>query len=148
MRLFMIAALAAGLALPAIAAGLPENPTPSRCHGEMDGTALTTAIEFADGSMVEAPWRVVGFRQSADRGRVTGRTVSVYLDRIVEIDAAGKRVATPFPTPIETSFRGRDDDEIVHQAAQVWCMTVIKVKEDGGSLVPQVGDRKPLLRSA
>lgn len=134
MRGLTIVAAAAALLITSGASAQQTDAVPT-CSGELDGTRLTTTIEYADGYAVEAPWRVLTNRPVSSE---PGRVIAVHLDRIVErVPESGQKVTTPFPNPIQTTFEGADMDAIVSQAAQVWCVTVMNVREDGGSMVPE-----------
>ena len=136
----IVAATAVVLSLGFSTAG--DETQPPNCTGVLEGEKLTTTIEFADGSSVDAPWRVVQVRQVSQQRGAAARVLAVHLDRVVEKDPTGNRTTTPFPSPIETTFQGQDDDEVVFNAAQVWCITVLKVKTDE---VPSTGaKRRPL----
>jgi hypothetical protein len=126
---FMIHALAC-LAI-AIPVGLGGGGEPGEeddgplCRASLEGDQLTTAIEFADGYTVEGPWTVVLAEQDAEARQM----LTAVLDRIVEVRGeSGDRVESPFPTPIETTFEGRDDAEVVQRAAEVWCVVVMKAQ--------------------
>lgn len=107
---------------------------PPACRGDMDGDRLTTTIEFADGYAVEAPWQVRYNRTARLDNGAEGIEVGASLDRIVEVDPrTGERVTTPFPEPIETTFRADNERELIHQAAQIWCLTVLRAQQEAGS---------------
>lgn len=134
MRGLMTCVAAAALLVPSGAPAQQPAGGPT-CSGELDGTLLTTMIQYADGYAVEAPWKVLTNRPASLQSR---RVVAVHLDRIVEhVPESGQTVTTPFPSPIRTTFEGADMDAIVYQAAQVWCVTVMNVRTEGGSLVPE-----------
>jgi hypothetical protein len=148
MRLFTHAALVAALAFPALRSTGGENSAPANCSGSLQGNTLVTSIEFTDGYSVEAPWRVTQTRLTARQDGAPRWAIAANLDRIVERETANARpVTTPFPAPIETTFEGKDDDDAVFQAAQIWCLTVIKVKNEGGSLVP-ARQSTPIVKAA
>lgn len=141
-------AVAAILAVPvALTAQAPMENAPA-CSAELDGETLTTTIEFNDGYAVIAPWDVMGSRATTTNG-APGHVIAVHLDHIVEHDPiTGQAKTTPFPSPVETTFEGGDMDEVVYQAAQVWCMTVMRVRADGqGALVPPKSERKLPVRT-
>lgn len=139
---------AAALVVPAALAGQGPAAAPPACSGELDGQVLTTMIKFPDGYAVEAPWNVLANRPTSING-APGYLMSVHLDHIVEHDGVtGQATTTPFPSPIETTFEGATVDEVVYQAAQVWCMTVLRVRAEGeGALAPQQGQRKLPIRT-
>lgn len=127
---FLINAIA--LVALAIPAGLiAQNPgNAPACRASLDGDQLTTTIEFPDGYAVEAPWRVAWNRSASLEDGRPGVVAAARLDHIVEVDpATGQRVATPFPEPIETTFEGHSEEELIYRAAQIWCVTVLKAQE-------------------
>lgn len=139
---------AAVLAMPATLAGQAPADAPPACSGELDGEVLTTTIKFPDGYAVEAPWDVLASR-STSAGGAAGHVMAVHLDHIVEHDGlTGQATTTPFPSPIETTFEGATVDEVIYQAAQVWCMTVLRVRAEGeGALAPSQNTRKLPIRT-
>jgi hypothetical protein len=142
------------LALALLPAGLTaQSSQVPACKANLEGPRLTTTIEFRNGYAVEAPWRVVSNRVSSLGDGRPGRVVSARLSGIVEIDPeTGRRTATPFPEAIETVFEGRTHDDVLANAAQVWCMTVLKVH--GGDAAPEAAPRQrraptpPVVRAA
>lgn len=131
----MVKALAAlALVYPVgVVAQVPNREVPA-CRGSLEGDLLTTSIEFPNGYAVEAPWRITGNRRAALENGQRGVVMSASLDRIVEVDPRnGQRVTTPFPEPIETSFEGRDQDELIYRAAQIWCLTVLRAQEESSA---------------
>ena len=57
--------------------------------------------------------------------------MNASLDRIIEVQpGTGQRVTTPFPEPIETTFDGESEQELVERAAQIWCLTVIRAQQN------------------
>mgnify|MGYP001198383685 FL=1 len=103
----------------------PAEPEPS-CRGRLDNVLLTTTLQFPDGYAVEGPWRVISNREQPLEDGTMGRAVAASLDRVIEVDEAGNRSETPFPEPIETVFEGRTETELVYNAAQTWCRTVLQ----------------------
>src|SRR5690606_16947219 len=84
-----------------------------------------------DGYAVEGPWRVTGNRPVALEDGRPGMAMSASLDRIVEVDpATGQRITTPFSEPIQTTFEGQSEEDLVYRAAQIWCLTVLKAQEN------------------
>lgn len=121
------------LAVPAGLSAQQPGKAPS-CRASLDGDQLTTIIEFSDGYAVEAPWRVTWNRSASLRDGQKGVTANAKLDRIVEVDPKDKqRVVTPFPEPIQTTFEGHSEQELVHEAAKIWCLTVLKAQEQQGT---------------
>jgi hypothetical protein len=94
------------------------------CRAERRGEALITKIEYADGYGVEGPWRVM-----EDVRAGTATTVRAVLDRIVETRSfTSRRQMTALPTAIEMTFRGRSIRDLLDEAANVWCLTVMKAR--------------------
>ncbi|MBI4409235.1 MAG: hypothetical protein HY561_05975 [Gemmatimonadetes bacterium] len=106
-----------------------ESPT---CRATLEDQDLTTAIHFSNGYIVEAPWRITGNQNASLQNGRAGVVMSAVLDRIIETDpASGQRLTTPFDQPIETTFEGESDEDLVSRAAHVWCLTVLRVQEEG-----------------
>lgn len=101
--------------------GAPDAPEDRTCHGDLQGNVLKTTIEFEDGSRLIGPWRVA--HQSQDANRVTA-----VLDRVIEVDGRGELRTTPFPHGIAVLFEGRDERDMIDNAAQVWCSTVRRAR--------------------
>ncbi len=133
MRFFISFIAMLALAAPAGLLAQNSNNAPA-CRASLDGDLLTTAISFPDGYAVEGPWRVYGNRAvSLEDGR-PGMAMSASLDRIVEVDpATGQRITTPFSEPIQTTFEGQSEEDLVYRAAQIWCLTVLKAQENSHS---------------
>jgi hypothetical protein len=133
MRCLKLAIALVALAVPAAASAQQPGKAPS-CRASLDGDQLTTIIEFSDGYAVEAPWRVTWNRSASLQDGKKGVAAEAKLDRIVEVDPKDKhRVVTPFPEPIQTTFEGHSEQELVYKAAQIWCLTVLKAQEQQGS---------------
>jgi len=129
MRKLWNAMLLVALIIPAGLEAQTRDPAPA-CRGSLDGNRLTTTIEFADGYAVEAPWRVSWTRGAAFEDGTSGMVANAVLDRIIESNSRnGERIETSFPEPIETTFEGATEEELVYRAAQVWCLTVLKAQE-------------------
>lgn len=138
MRFLINTALALALAAPVGLSAQVPGDAPA-CRADMDGNRLTTTIEFSDGYAVEAPWSVTWNRSASLQDGSRGVAAAASLDRIVEVDpATGQRVVTPFPEPIETTFEGQSEDELIYRAAQIWCLTVLRAQEQsaGGAQRP------------
>ena len=136
-----ILALALALA-PCVA--LAQEPTghPS-CKADRQGDQLLTTVNYPDGYIVEAPWRILDVRSGVSTGN---RNISVLasLDRVIEYNPVKKeRVATPFPSSVEIVFEADSEDGILEAAAQVWCATVAKVR---GSIPGRIQKTSPAVR--
>lgn len=95
------------------------------CHADRDGEDLITKIEYPDGYTVEGPWRVTA--TATEKGAAT--TVTAELDHIVEIQAISREQhRTPLPGIVEMTFRGNSVSELLNEAANVWCATVIHAR--------------------
>ena len=126
--LFALALVLAPSAL--LAQALPDNPNNPSCKVDRHGDRLVTAVEYPDGYIVEAPWRILEQRNGVTNGNAT-LSVLVSLDRVVEYDPVKKeRVATPFPGPVQMLFEADSEDGILQAAAEVWCSTVAHVREN------------------
>jgi hypothetical protein len=130
------------LLLAALLPTAPAGPEP-RCHAELEGARLTTTIDFPDGYSVEGPWRVLQTQQaSASEGPML--VVDMALDRIIEEDdITGERTTTPLQQPVTVTFEAPSHPQIVHEAAQTWCRTVLRARSASaatrGSTVPVPG---------
>src|SRR5690606_30058943 len=95
------------------------------------GDRLTTTITFPNGYTVEGPWHVSGNRPVSLEDGTRGVAINASLDRIIEVEpGTGQRVTTPFPEPIETTFDGQNEQQLVERAAQIWCLTVIRAQQN------------------
>lgn len=101
----------------------PQEHASQACRGTLDGDELHTSIEFDDGSRLIGPWQVM----HTDESRASHRMAAV-LDRVIEVDTNGVRRTTPFPQRIAVMFEGRDERDLIDNAALVWCETVRKAK--------------------
>jgi hypothetical protein len=131
----LINAVVLAMTLPAdpaeIARDVPE------CRAEFDGGVLSTQVEFADGYVVEAPWRVTdaGLRELEDGSEA--RIVNAVLDRIVETDAITRRKRlTPFAQRVQVTFQGRTHGEVIDHAAELWCSTVLRLNGGENRFAP------------
>ncbi len=132
MRFLMKSVVAVALLAPVGLSAQAPADAPA-CRADLDGNRLTTTIEFSDGYAVEAPWTVNWNRAASLEDGSRGVSAKASLDRIVEVDpATGQRVVTPFPEPIETTFEGRSEEELIYRAAQIWCLTVLRAQEQSG----------------
>jgi hypothetical protein len=111
----------------------PDSPT---CRASLEGDLLVTGIDFPGGYSVEGPWTVLDSHRTARDDGAQGQLLTAVLDRIVEVQNTGQRVESSFPSPIETTFEGRDDAELVQRAAEVWCVVVMKAQGHMRSIPP------------
>ncbi|HEX7120247.1 MAG TPA: hypothetical protein VF212_15740 [Longimicrobiales bacterium] len=150
MRFLMTAVAALALVAPVgLSAQAPANAP--ACRADLDGNRLTTTIEFSDGYAVEAPWTVNWNRSASLEDGSRGVAADASLDRIVEVDPqTGQRMVTPFPEPIETTFEGRSEEELIYRAAQIWCLTVLRAQEQnsGGAHRPTSSPRRSSVGAA
>lgn len=129
MRLIINALAFTALALPVGLYGQEAGEGPA-CRATLDGELLTTTIEFTNGYVVEAPWRVTANRTAALEDGRRGLVVDAVLDRIIETEpATGEQRTTPFPDPIEAIFEGHSEEELVYRAAQIWCLTIMELQK-------------------
>jgi len=138
MRFLFKAVTALALLAPA-GLGAQAPPDAPACRADLDGNRRTTTIEFSDGYAVEAPWTVHWTRAASLEDGSRGVAADASLDRIVEVEpGTGQRVVTPFPEPIQTTFEGRSEEELIYRAAQIWCLTVLRAQEQsaGGAQQP------------
>lgn len=148
MRFIIQAAAVMALVVPGIAGAQQVSGREPVCRGSMAGGRLTTVVQFEDGYTVEAPWQVMQNRAGpiADGGR--GIQMGARLDRIIEVDpSTGVRQATPFPNPVDVTFEGRNRDELISRAAQVWCASVVKARADRARDDDKDDTPRPLFRA-
>jgi hypothetical protein len=101
------------------------------CRADMLGDVLTTQVEFADGFIVEGPWRII--TKSTVTAGEGGQIVAAILERFVEIDPVTDQTRiSHFREGVALTFRGRTQEELVAQAAQIWCSTVLRSQKNGG----------------
>jgi hypothetical protein len=94
------------------------------CRAERSGDELVTRIVFPDGYTVEAPWRVTAVATVAH-----GATITAVLDHIVETrPLSDAPQMTELPDAIQMTFRGRTMTDLLSEAAQVWCSTVLHTR--------------------
>jgi hypothetical protein len=116
------------LALLPMTLAAQSTPIQPNCSARSQGDRLVTTMEYPNGYIAEAPWRVANTRTDVLDGKST-MTVAAVLDRVIEYNPQnGERVATPFPALIEIIFEAEDQDGILEVAAKVWCSTVARVK--------------------
>jgi hypothetical protein len=103
-------------------------PEPS-CKARLSGRLLTTTIKFENGYGMEAPWQVLQTQRaflSEDRSILL---VDLTLDRIVEFDEiTGHRSTTALPQPVQVRVEGVSDTDVVSEAADTWCSSVLKAR--------------------
>jgi hypothetical protein len=122
-----INALILAFLVPAASADTVENGP--ACRAQIEGLNLLTTIEFPTGLTVEGPWRVVHTGEQVEG--VTQYVMFATLDRIIEKDAiSGSRNVIPFPEPVSLAFEGSDQKSLIHHAARVWCVTVMRAQEN------------------
>lgn len=99
------------------------------CRAQLNGLDLLTVVEFPTGLTVEGPWRVV---HTGDVEDGQARFVMyATLDRVIEKDEfTGARSIVPFPEPVSLAFEGPTQKDLIHHAAQVWCVTVMRAQEN------------------
>lgn len=91
------------------------------CRAEHNGEELVTRIVFPDGYTVEAPWHVTA-RASAGRSA----TITAVLDHIIETRPLSRsRLLTELPGRIQMTFHGQTMGDLLSEAAEVWCSTVM-----------------------
>ncbi|HWV57875.1 MAG TPA: hypothetical protein VNZ57_10515 [Longimicrobiales bacterium] len=113
------------------------------CRATLDGQQLTTVIEFSNGYHVVGPWRVMATRDRRLNGD-SGIAIDARLDRVIERNPGTDRdVTTPFPHPVQTSFEGATEQDLVTKAAEIWCTTVLRVQETQTSPSPGNGRPRP-----
>ncbi len=106
--------------------GAPAESQDQACRGELHGNELRTTIEFNDGSSLIGPWRIAQVAGS-DEHRVTA-----VLDRVIEVDQRGASQTTPFPHGVAVLFEGRNERDMIDNAAEVWCSTVRRARSVSG----------------
>lgn len=148
MRFMMKAVVAGALALP-VGAGAQQLAARSPvCRASMDGGQLTTVVQFEDGYTVEGPWQVLQNHAAALDDGVKGIQVGARLDRIVEVNpSTGERQSTPFPNPVDVTFEGHTQDELVSRAAQIWCASVMKARAEAPDKTTGPRHSTPLVRA-
>lgn len=99
------------------------------CKAELVGSDLLTRVELPTGMVIEGPWRIVhrGDLHAGEERFI----VFAQLDHFVERDAlTGDRVVVPFPEPIRLAFEGPSQLELIRNAAQTWCITVMRAQQN------------------
>lgn len=138
MQMFLEALLLTVL-LPA-ARPAANNDDPS-CRAELKGSRLTTTIEFNTGYRLEAPWKVVSSQHLEAPGNLKSIVADLLLEDLVETDAfTGRQLGTRLAEPIRLRLQAPSEPEIVFQAAQAWCTTVVQARRASTALDhPSVG---------
>jgi hypothetical protein len=122
----VVVAVAAVMLLRGVAYAQETSEAPV-CKADRQGETLLTKIEYPTGYTVEAPWTVTASVTGKTTGAVS--TVTAVLDRIVESwRVSGTRELTKLPGPLEMTFRGNSMNEILNEAAHVWCASVIRAR--------------------
>ena len=99
------------------------------CRAELKGQRLLTTYELPDGTLVEGPWQVVHTGTEANGQRMF--TMFAVLEQVIEKDGVtGNRKVIQFPSPVRLTFEGPNQRDLVHRAAQVWCVTVLRAQEN------------------
>ena len=111
-----------------------------RCRASITGDRLLTVYESSTGYMVEGPWRIIAAQPASFQpGKVT---ITAVIDRIVEYDPQTReRQTIPFPDAVEVVFEGADENELVLNAARIWCATVTKAQSS-------LDEKKPVAKPA
>lgn len=118
------AVLATGLLLAAASARAQNTENSPVCRAEPRGSDIVTRIQFSDGYVVEGPWRLMSRSEQK-----SATTVVAVLDRIIETQPLSqKRQTTALPNKVEMTFSGTSFDDVLIEAAHVWCMTVIQAR--------------------
>lgn len=100
------------------------------CHAELKGQWLTTTIEFTDGYRLQAPWKVLSSQRLDTRGSMQSIVADLLLENLIEGDViTGEQQATPLMQPIRLRLEAQTEPELVLQAAQTWCVTVIQAQQ-------------------
>lgn len=93
------------------------------CQAVREGENLITRVHFPDGYSVEGPWHVT------ETVRTGSKSISAVLDRIVETrPLSGTRETTALPAAIQMTFSGPTMDDVLAEAASVWCRTVLQAR--------------------
>jgi hypothetical protein len=103
------------------------SPIQPNCSADRRGDRVTTSVQYPNGYVAEAPWRVAGIRRAPSA--LPTLVVTAVLDRVVEYNPSTReRVATNFPAAVEIEVEVQSEDEIVPAVARVWCATVTRVR--------------------
>lgn len=116
------------LILAVLLPGDAPAPEPS-CKARLDGRLLTTTILFENGYGMEAPWQVMETRRAHLTAERSVLLVELLLDRVVEFDdLTGKRSTTALPQPVRVQVEGENDTDVVTEAADTWCSSVMRAR--------------------
>jgi hypothetical protein len=125
MNMFINALILALLVPAAAPQKVQDGPA---CRAELQGMNLMTTLEFPSGRQVDGPWQVIVAEQTEDGSE---HMMLATLDRIIETDAlTGERNVVPFPEPVSLAFQAATQRDLLHRAAQVWCVTVMRAQEN------------------
>ncbi len=148
MRFMMKGVVAVALALPVGVGAQQVVERSPVCRASMDGGQLTTVVQFEDGYTVEGPWQVLQNRAAALDDGAKGVQVGARLDRIVEVDpTTGARQSTPFPNPVDVTFEGHTQDELISRAAQIWCASVMRARAESPDKTTGPRHSTPVVRA-
>jgi hypothetical protein len=105
------------------------------CQAELNGEQLITRLHFPDGYTFEGPWHI---KSDVKPG---SKSISAVLDHIVETrPLSGERQMIELPSTIRMTFTGRTMDDVLDQAASVWCETVTKARPRAPSVEDDIVD--------
>ena len=111
------------------------------CQAELNGEQLITRLHFPDGYTFEGPWHV---KSTVKPG---SKSIAAVLDHIVETrPLSGKREMIELPSSIHMTFTGRSMDDVLDQAAAVWCETVTKARPRAPSVEDDILVEPPPIR--
>lgn len=131
-----IMALALAL-LPGLLAAQASN-IQANCSADRRGDRVTASIQYPNGYIAEAPWRVAQIRRT--QAALPTLIVTAVLDRVIEVNPVTReRVATPFPSAVEIEVEVQSEDEIVPAVAKMWCSTVTRVRGTGPEVAKPQG---------
>lgn len=114
--------------------GAPQGSADQACRGNLEGDVLHTTIVFDDGSRLIGPWRVMH-----TEGAPAAHRLAAVLHRVIEVDSKGAQRTTAFPQGVAVLFEGRTQRDLIDNAAQVWCSTVLKARASSrqrGNVIP------------
>lgn len=132
MQMLLNALLLAVLLPAAPQAAVTDEPS---CRAELKGGRLTTSIEFTNGYRLDAPWKVLGSQHLEARGNLKSIVADLLLEALIETDAlTGKQLSTTLAEPIRLRLQAPTEPDIVFQAAQTWCTSVIQARQRSTAL--------------